>query len=934
MQFRGLSLPKKRKQPPLRMRTNPFVFCSLLCTLFTGAVCAQQRHVTGRLRDVNSREPLPGMSVGVEGYHSNRAFTDAEGRFALAASGDSLVLVCSGPGYLTRTFPLGPILRDTLNLGDLFMQPEPAREEDWEAGAQGLQVSDGEGEPDPGMPLLQAGRDLFLSRAAFDFSAGFFRIRGLDSRETAVFLNGVPMNRAYDGRPSWSSWAGLTDIGRHTEPSFGWAFSNTAFSGLLGSAAIRAAPSALRPGARLTASFGNRSYQLRQMATYNTGVGPRGLGLLLSFANRVGTTGYIPGTPFSSQAGYAALEWRPDRANSLVLAGVLSRTRRGLSAPLTEEVAGLMGSRYNPYWGWHKGRVRSARERFEAEPLLLLLYTRQKPGLTWTIAAGAQWGVQLRTRLASFGAPNPDPSYYRNLPSFYYNSPLGANYYNTTLSANSFRAAPQIDWEALYGTNLNPGRAGKAAYLQFGDEQRGRRMNLRTTFSYRFPMRLSVQAALGYSAEDLGFGGRLLDLLGADYHEDRDPFNGTSNDLDGPAQKQTGDRIGYHYSLSARAWDGFLQARWQQGRWEAGGSVRYGSSRYGREGFFRNQRYPDPAAAAPRMLSFDQLGVKAGLGYRLSGHQWLYVHWGHLTRPPLLRDAFADARENSTPFPLDGPESATGGSMDLFFRYPWLKGRLTGYYVRMAGGRSLRSYFAETGYGEAFMREATGGIASLHRGVEAGLDFRVNPSLSLTLSAAAGAYTYSGDPRTWLYYFPDDRGLQSLPGNGVLDLGAPRLDGYHLGRGPEVAWSVGLSYRDPRFWWLDLRANYLGNSYEDLAVLRHARGFDLLPGTGEPDPAARPGALEAYRAQRPLPASYLLNLSMGKSWLKGRHYISVFAGFNNLFDQISRTGGYQQGRLATLSGLEEDTRSGHPSFGPRYWYGPGRTYFLNISWSF
>jgi hypothetical protein len=252
----------------------------------------------------------------------------------------------------------------------------------------------------------------------------------------------------------------------------------------------------------------------------------------------------------------------------------------------------------------------------------------------------------------------------------------------------------------------------------------------------------------------------------------------------------------------------------------------------------------------------------------------------------------------------------------------------------MDGGRSLRSYFAETGYGEAFMREATGGIAALHRGFEAGLEFRINPTLALTLSVAAGAFTYSGSPRTWLFYYPDDRASGTLPGNGVLDLGTPRLDGYHLARGPETACSVGFSYRDPKFWWVDLRANYLGNSYEDLALLRHAPGFDLLPGTAAPDPAARPEAMAVFRAQKPLPSYYLLNLSLGKSWLKGRHYISAFAGLNNVFDQVSRTGGYQQGRLSTYSGLEEDTRSGHPSFGARYWFGTGRTYFLNISWSF
>lgn len=909
-------------QPPV------LFLCVGICT---STLSAQDRQITGRLLDAQNGQPVAGVSVGDPDF-PGQTLSDSEGRFALAFSGDSLLLTFSGPGYRVKTYPLGPGLPDTLELGEVRMRPELDQEAEQDVATLSEPLPDED--LDTGMPLLQAGRDLFLGRVAFDFSAGYFRARGLDSRESDVFLNGVPMNRAYDGRVAWSSWGGLTDIGRHSDQSYGWAFSVNAFGGLLGSTEIRAAPSALRPGIRLTTSFGNRSYQFRQMATYNTGMNRKGLGVLLSLSNRLGATGYIAGTPFESQAGYAALEWQPDRANTWLVAGVFSHTRRGMSSPLTEELASLKGSRYNPNWGWHEGKVRSSRQRTEAEPMLMFLYSHQTQRVNWAVAAGYQWGVRMRSRLASFGAPNPDPAYYRNLPSFYYNSPLGANYRNTSLSAASFRDAPQIDWEALYRTNRGRSEAGRAFYILHGDEERGRRLHLRTTVSYRFAKPWSLQAALRYSSESLDFCGRLLDLLGADYHEDRDPFSNTLNDVDGALQKAAGDRIGYHYNLKALLWDGFLQARWEKGSWDAWASVRAGSSRTGRTGFFRNERYPAQAGRPGGEAPKKRLDLKAGLGYRLSGHQWVYGYFAHRSRPPLLRDVFTDAREHGRLFPMDDPETATGGSADLYFRHPWLKGRISAYYLRLAGARSIRSYFAETGYGAAFMREVTGDIASLHRGVETGLEIRINPSVALTLAGAGGAFTYSGNPRTWLYYYGGTDDREHLPENGVLSPGSPQLAGLHLARGPEWAASAGLSYRDPAFWWVDLRANYLGSSYEDLAVLRYSGDFALQAGTALQDPGAQADAIGELRAQRPLPSYYLLNLSVGKSWLRGRHYVSVFAGLNNLFDQISRTGGYQQGRLATYSGLAEDSRSGHPSFGTRYWYGAGRTFFLNISWSF
>lgn len=79
---------------------------------------------------------------------------------------------------------------------------------------------------------------------------------------------------------------------------------------------------------------------------------------------------------------------------------------------------------------------------------------------------------------------------------------------------------------------------------------------------------------------------------------------------------------------------------------------------------------------------------------------------------------------------------------------------------------------------------------------------------------------------------------------------------------------------------------------------------------------------------------YLLNLVGGKSWLKKGKYISVFASVNNAFDTVFRTGGYEQSRNGNFGQLREDNLSGKPSFAPKFWYGYGRTYFLNVAYSF
>src|SRR5690606_16748011 len=65
--------------------------------------------------------------------------------------------------------------------------------------------------------LLQSARDIFLTRAAFDFGQAFFKVRGYDSNLGVILINGVPMNKMFNGRPQWNNWGGLNDVTRNME---------------------------------------------------------------------------------------------------------------------------------------------------------------------------------------------------------------------------------------------------------------------------------------------------------------------------------------------------------------------------------------------------------------------------------------------------------------------------------------------------------------------------------------------------------------------------------------------------------------------------------------------------------------------------------------------------------------------------------------------
>ena len=103
--------------------------------------------------------------------------------------------------------------------------------------------------------------------------------------------------------------------------------------------------------------------------------------------------------------------------------------------------------------------------------------------------------------------------------------------------------------------------------------------------------------------------------------------------------------------------------------------------------------------------------------------------------------------------------------------------------------------------------------------------------------------------------------------------------------------------------------------------------------TASPFPEITQDRLDQLLKQEKFDPYTLVNLTGGKSWrISGENPITLglFATLNNIFDVRYKTGGFEQARNANFRELNQDQASGTPSFAPRYFYGFGRTYFLNF----
>lgn len=860
-------------------------------------------------------------------------FTDANGYFTFETplTGEHIVHITAfdfEPQRFSLLFDGIPIA-----LGTLFLQQDITQEKSDNLTT----ITDGDlldqGEAFVGAPgLLQATRDPYLTRAAFDFSQAFFKVRGYDAQNATVLLNGIPVNKFFDGRPQWNNWGGLNDVIRNQEFTYGLAINPYTFGGIQGNTNIDTRPSAMRPGTRVSSSLSNRTYTARLMATHSSGLQANGLAYAVSASGRWAQEGYIEGTLYDAYSFFGAVEYHLNPQHSVAFTAILAQNRRGRSAAITEEVYALKGSQYNPFWGEQDGRIRNSRERMVFEPLFLLNYELELEKLTWNTGVAYQLGTQSRSRLGYFNATNPDPTYYRYLPSYHLNSPIGANFINANLAREAFSKGGQIVWEQLYTANtLN---AGKAAYVLYDDVAQNTRILLSSSLNYTLNEKIKLGFGANFRTLTSENYAEIQDLLGARFHEDIDVFSDTLNDLNGNVTKTEGEKFSYNYGTNASQVEAFGQVEVTGKRWSGFVAVAAANFDVQREGRFANGRFPENSLGTSEKVTLTSLSYKGGCTYFFSGRHWLSAHGAQVERPLTLQNIFINSRENNDIVPNLQNETVTTVDLNYVFRLPDLTGRISAFYAMFQNTTDINFFFVDSGFGSDFVQEVSTDLDKLHQGIELGVEYQASATVKLSLVANLGQYVYANNPSVHINFDTAGPEEDLIDPGGRLDLGTANLKGVKLAQGPQTAFSVGLEYRSPKYWWIGGTANYLDDNYSNVSTITRTQSFLIDPETGARFPEATEENVAQLLQQHPLDAIYLFNLVGGKSWIVNKKYVSAFVSVNNLFDTIFRTGGYEQSRNGNFGQLRQDHLSGRPSFGPKFWYGYGRTYFLNVAVSF
>jgi hypothetical protein len=912
----------------------------LLSALMSTALSAQNVNVTGVVQNSETKQPIPNVKVLVEGLDisgtSNETGTFLlenvpHGPKQLSFSIDEIVLKTIETDVKNSDIDLGAI--------DLVVRTDgQVKKNDDEIPI--ISLSDDDIDQDLENQnisgILSASRDVFVSAAAFTFGPMRFRIRGYDSENTIVYMNGAPVNELNSGRVFWNAWGGLNDVTRNRTNDVGLSPTNYSFGGIGGASSIDTRASTQRKQLRLSYSISNRSYRNRVMGTWSSGLLKNGWAVSISGSRRWADEGYIEGTFYDAWAYFLSVDKKLNDSHSLNITAYGAPIKRGRSSGSFQELYDLTNNNYyNPVWGFQQGEKRNSRVANSHEPTAILRHDwniSEKASLT--TAVSYQFGRNGSTALDWFDANDPRPDYYRKLPSYFEeeNAELAAQV------AESFKdpTISQLDWDAFYERNRTSQLTSKFASLLEGQTYSGnwsqyiiedrrydsKDLNLNTVYENNISDNFKLNFGLTYQNQVVHNFKEVVDLLGGDFYVNVDRFavrdsvgnqEAQLNDLENPDLiLQEGDIFGYNYKDHINQYSGWIQGQFTFSKLDFFLAANASQTQFWREGLYRTGRFPNTSLGESEKQNFTNYGVKGGLTYKISGRHYLYANGAYITRAPYIRNAYVSPRTRDQLYPNLTDEKMTSGEAGYILRSPNVKGRATVYYTQFEDQLRIIRFFNDLE--RAFGNYVLSNQDRIHMGTELAIEAKLFAGLSVSAVAAIGDYSNSSRPLGSIYQDnQDDLNRQELQETIYTD-------NYKVPGMPQQAYTFGINYSSPNYWFANLNFNFFDDIWISTNPVR--RTADAVYNLDND--------LERFTSivdQERVPSAFTMDFFGGKSFKFGDLFMYLNIGVNNILDKKDFiTGGFEQ--------LRFDRDRNADTFPPRYFYSFGRNYFINISFRY
>ncbi len=721
----------------------------LVLLLISFCSFGQSGDVKGIVLDEGTGESLVGVNVLIKGT-SNGAITDGNGAFMLSSvPAGAQTLLISYIGYATREVGVDVPPGGEANLGTIKLSGQAIGLQEVSVIAsvaidrktpvavstvKGATIEAKIGNQE--FPeILRSTPSVYVTKQGGGFGDSRVNIRGFDQSNTAVMINGVPVNDMENGWVYWSNWAGLSDVTSQIQVQRGLGASKLAVPSVGGSINIITNAAEMEKEGSVIASVGNDGYQ-KYALMYSTGLLSNGWAFTAQGTHTFGD-GYIDGTKFRAFSYFASVakvlndkhafhltalgapQWHNQRTFAVDYA-----LYKGLGA----QAANGRGLKYNDSWGYLNGEEFNIRKNFYHKPKVFLNHY-------WTISDKSELSTSV---YASFGRGGGTGDLGRINGSAYYALPKTSDgllrlddmvRWNQGQSVADFGADNTPDGNGNYYDGIIR-RASMNEHNWFGMIT-----NLTHVLSSNFTLVAGLDArryrGLHYR--------RVEDLMGLDGWIDDSDVNNPGN-LVTAEGRADGNQIAYNNDGLVNWLGLYGQLEYTNDKLSAFTSVSLSNQGFKRIDYFI---YED---ADPMQESDWQnfLGgtVKAGANYNIDDNHNVFVNGGFFSRQPIFDNVFPFFTNDVNPDSKNQSVYAFEAGYGL--RMPNLAANFNLYHSQW-GNRQFDAGVDADNDGAFDDRAIFDNVAQLHQGVE--IDFNYTPVSALTINgmASLGNWRYTDD---------------------------------------------------------------------------------------------------------------------------------------------------------------------------------------------
>ncbi len=758
---------------------------------------------------------------------------------------------------------------------------------------------------------INSGRNPYVNAAMFNFNVVRFRIRGYDADLFSTNINGVSMENLDNGFTPFGLWGGLNDVLKNRQNAYGLQTAKYAFGEIGGSNFIDARAFKQRVQTSIGYAVSNRNYSNRLSFTKSTGFDKKGWALSVSGSRRWADEGFSDGTFYDGWSGYFGVDKKINDKHILSFVAFATPTKTGRQGSSVQEMLDIAGTNfYNPYWGYQNGVKRNSSVATTFQPIGILSHEwKITPKSTLLTAASYTFGERGVTGLDWYNAPDPRPDYYRYLPSYQDDPAIYQTVYNALKSDISKR---QINWDALYNANygsygtiynangiLGNNVSGKrAVYILEERVTNTKKGNFNTTFNTSINNHIDLSAGLSYENQKNHYFKRVNDLLGAEFYVDlnqfaerdfpNNPYAG-QNDINNPNRiLKVGDAFGYNYDINIQRAQAWVQTnvKLKAVDFYVGAENTY--TNYWRVGHMKSGLFADNSYGKSEEHQFYNYAVKAGLNYKVAKMNYLFLNARYETRAPYFDNAYLAPRTRDlvqSNLQNEHISSVEGGYALIA---PTVKFRGTAYYTRFEHQLNVLTFYNDQL--RSVVNYALSNIGKEHMGLELGTEVIIYKGLTANAAAGIGKFRY------------DTRFLATVTADNTSNLLAKDQVIYSKNYNvptPQQAYNLGLNYRSPKYWYVNMNFNYFDDMWLDFNPIRRtAAAVDGIPQNTQ--------LWHNILDQVKLDPQYTLDMYAGYSWLmnnrfkgmKKRTFLVFNVGVNNLLNNTNIvSGGFEQLRF-------------------------------------